>query len=96
MHVQSLFYVSLGLSIASFALFALQIIASIFRSLRATPANARLIGVQQHTVSTSKIMDDVGELAHAFAKAGPISTSAALSIMFMLIALLASGVVKVG
>lgn len=95
MRVEYLFYTSLGLSIASFLIFAAQIAAGIVRSLRTKSADEGLTGVEPHTINASKMMEDVGELAHAFAKAGPISTSAALSIMFMLIALLSSGLVKV-
>jgi hypothetical protein len=91
-----LFYVSLCLSISSFFLFAAQVIANIIVALRSKDRQAGLADVVPHTITASQTMEEVGKLAEAFAKAGPISTSASLSLTFIFIALILSGAVKMG
>lgn len=92
MRVDYLFYVSLAISCGSFALFALQVIMQLFR--RGTAATG--IGdARTQSADPLEAMKELREMAHAFAKAGPIATSAALCVIFGLIAMVASGLVKI-
>ena len=50
--------------------------------------------VQHSAVDPAKIATATGTLAGAFKKAGPAPTAAAMSIMFLLVALIAAGVEK--
>ncbi|MFN3578661.1 MAG: hypothetical protein ACK4TJ_17020 [Tabrizicola sp.] len=79
----ALFTVALGLSVLAFLVFARVVWTA------ARPADAgqgpRIEGVQ---------LPDPGAAAETFAKAGPAATAAALSVFFMFVALLVSGVVE--
>ncbi|MFN4193322.1 MAG: hypothetical protein ACK4FR_10310 [Tabrizicola sp.] len=79
----ALFVVALGLSVLAFVVFA-RIVWTPARP--AEPGQGPQIeGVQ---------LPNPGADAEAFAKAGPAATAAALSIFFMFVALLVSGVVE--
>jgi hypothetical protein len=52
------------------------------------------VTVQHAAVDPVKLASATGSLAGAFKKAGPAPTAAALSVMFMLVALIAAGVEK--
>ena len=79
----ALFYVSLGLSVLAFLVFA--------RIVWTTPRPA---DPGQGPRIEGAGLPDPGAAAEAFAKAGPAATAAALSIFFMFVALLVSGVVE--
>lgn len=79
----ALFYVSLALSILAFMVFA--------RIVWTTPRPA---GPAQGPQIEGVQLPDPAVAAEAFAKAGPAATAAALSIVFMFVALLVSGVVE--
>lgn len=79
----ALFYVSLGLSVLAFLVFA---------RIVWTPARPAEPGQGPQTEGVQ--LPDPGAAAEAFAKAGPAATAAALSIFFMFVALLVSGVVE--
>ncbi len=82
---QMLFYVSAGLSVASFALFAVL-------ALRATKpvVHAQESDVELGMVDAVKVAD----IADKFSKAGPQATAATLSVFFLLVAAASSGIVQ--
>ena len=101
MNASVMFFTAITLSCLSFLLFALQVVALIYRKIRQQRDEAganRGIGdsVQPQTFNAAKTLEVMGGLAHAFAKAGPLPTSAVLCITFGLIALVSSGIIKVG
>ncbi|MFN4203325.1 MAG: hypothetical protein ACK4GM_09735 [Tabrizicola sp.] len=79
----ALFVVALGLSVLACVVFA--------RIVWTTP---RLADPGQGPRIEGAELPDPGAAAEAFAKAGPAATAAALSIFFMFVALLVSGVVE--
>jgi hypothetical protein len=52
------------------------------------------VTVQQAAIDPVKLASVTGNLAGAFKKAGPAPTAAALSVMFLIVALIAAGVAK--
>ena len=83
----ALFWASLVMSVASFCLFAAVLIAA----LRAKPGGGGMEAAPHKGIAPG----DAGDLAGAFGKAGPAATAAALSVFFLFVALLVSGIVKV-
>jgi hypothetical protein len=97
MRIETLFWVSLVLCVLSFVLFALQIIVqtSRTRARRAGSAGEGLGEAEPQSFNPVRMMEEMGELSHSFAKAGPLATTAVLCILFGLIAVLSSGVIKI-
>lgn len=80
-----LFYASLGLCVASFAMFCW---------LAAMAAQARAADKVSRALKDLGISPkDLGGLATAFNTAGPIATAAAMSVFFMIVALAAGNVI---
>jgi hypothetical protein len=70
---------------------------SVLDALKAPPPSARTemgLTVQQSAIDPTKLAAATGSLAGAFKKAGAAPTAAALSVLFLLIALAAAGVDK--
>jgi hypothetical protein len=71
---------------------------SVIDALKAPPPSAQGAGmgvtVQQSTIDPVKLAAATGTLAGAFKKAGPAPTAAALSVLFLLIALAAAAAGK--
>ena len=96
--------VSLILSIANWAVFVFITFAEdipqlkqLFESLTNPPASQPGgigVTVQQSAFDPSKLTAATGSLAGAFKKAGSGPTAAAMSVMFLLLALVAAGVGK--
>jgi hypothetical protein len=67
-------------------------------ALTTPPASATTSGmgltVQQSAIDPVKLASATGSLAGAFKKAGPAPTAAALSVLFLLVALAAAGIEK--
>jgi hypothetical protein len=93
MKADGIFWVAVGLCVASFLLFAGQVIAATIVALRKKAETGAGDALQQ-TLNPLDAMKQLGELAQAFAKAGPVSTSAVLCAFFGAIALASSGVLK--
>ena len=91
MRVTVLFYVSLVICAASFVLFAVQVCLLIFKP---APKPGGIGAAQAQSFDPVEAVKEVREMAHVFAKAGPTATSAALCVVFGMVALLASGLVK--
>lgn len=87
-----LFGVSLGLSVAGFVVFVL----GAWWAHRLALAAARSAGGDTKILENAGMgaLPDAGKLAEAFAKAGTSATAASLSIFFMFVAPLVSGVVE--
>jgi hypothetical protein len=80
-----LFYASLGLSLASFAMFCW---------LAAMAVQARAADRMSRALKDLGISPkDLGGLATAFNTAGPIATAATLSVFFMIVALASGNVI---
>lgn len=93
MRIEALFWVSLCICAVSFLLFAGQIIARTIARPETSGGGAG--GAVQQTLSPAEMAGQMRDLAQAFAKAGPIATSAVLCAFFGLIALISSGVVNI-
>jgi hypothetical protein len=94
--IEVLFWAALVLSILSFLLFAYQVVMQVLRTRPAAPAHVGGAGgATPQAFDISETLKQMGDLAHSFAKAGPISTTAVICIVFALIALISSGVVKI-
>jgi hypothetical protein len=91
-------YVSLLLATLSFLLFAWQVVVLTRQAKDAAPSPgpATASGMAPHAFDLVATLDQMGKLSTTFAKAGPLATTATLSIFFMLVALVASGFVTVG
>ena len=95
MKVDYLFWGSSALCVLGFALFALQIIAQL-RHMRKAPASGGGLGdVQSQALDPVKIIKETGDLARSFATSSPLVPTAVLTVIFALIAVLASGIVKI-
>ncbi len=94
-NVDILFWVSIGLMVLSFLLLGHLIIATTRRSSPTTPTSG-IGGAQPQALDVATLVKDMGELAASFSKAGPVGTIATLCVFFTLVALAASGVVKIG
>ncbi len=81
-----LFYVSAGLSVASFALFAVL-------ALRETKIKEMRQGAEVELGVTDAVK--IADIAEKFQKAGPQATAATLSVFFLLVAAASSGIVSV-
>jgi hypothetical protein len=96
-HADWLFDVSLGLSVAAFGLFAWLVISGLVRkTFVPVSPNTGLGAAEQQSLNVAEIAKQLGDLTNTFAKSGPIPTSAVLCIFFALIALMSSGVIKIG
>lgn len=85
-----IFYVSMTLTVASFALFAWLALATLRPPAASPPIPP---GVQQQGAIPSA--KEIAELAEKLSKAGPMATAATLAVLFLLTSLLASGLVSV-
>jgi hypothetical protein len=94
MKVDYLFWGSSALCVLSFALFALQIIVQL-RHMRKAPASSGLGDIQSQASDPVKIIKETGDLARSFATSSPLVPTAVLTVIFALIAVLASGIVKI-
>ena len=65
-------------------------------ALKAPPSTGTGMGVtvQQSAIDPTKLAAATGSLAGAFKKAGPAPTAAAMSVLFLLVALAAAGVTQ--
>src|SRR5690349_626039 len=61
---------------------------------RPPPAGGMGVTVQQSAIDPVKLAAATGSLAGAFKKAGPAPTAAALSVLFLLVAVAAAGIEK--
>ncbi|QFU07775.1 hypothetical protein PARPLA_02062 [Rhodobacteraceae bacterium THAF1] len=82
--------VSLGLSVASFCLFAV-LALRVTRPVREVEHSGK--SRDAGPMSGGAILDQTGSLAAALGKAGPVGTSAALSMVFLFVAMISSGLV---
>ena len=94
MKVDYLFWGSSALCVLSFVLFALQIIVQLWH-MRKTPAPSGLGDVQSQALDPVKIIKETGDLARSFATSSPLVPTAVLTVIFALIAVLASGILKI-
>jgi hypothetical protein len=92
--IDVLFYGSAGLCALSFLLFAYLVIVQ-QRHTAPTRAGGGLGDAQAQAFDIRETMEEMGKLVKSFAKAGPIATTALLCVMFALMAVLSSGLVKV-
>jgi hypothetical protein len=92
--IDALFWISMVLTVASFGLFGFQIW---HQARRAVPRRESGIGgAQPQALDVGESLKAVGEMAESFAKAGPIATTGTLCALFLIVALITSGVVKIG
>jgi hypothetical protein len=96
LRIEALFWISIVLCVLSFALLAYQVVVQVNRSKPTASSVGGLGDAKPHSLDMIDALKQMGELAGSFAKAGPIGTTAVLCVLFALIALLSSGVVKVG
>jgi hypothetical protein len=98
MPIQALFWISLGLCVFSFLLFAYQVVKHVQRASppAGTPTTGGLGDAQQQSLNIGEALAEMAKLADSFSKAGPMATTASLCIVFSLLALVTSGVVKIG
>jgi hypothetical protein len=87
----ALFWVSLALSAGSFAIFALLV----YLAARPAPAPTGRNPADMEPHKGPMTPKEVTEMAASFSKAGPAATAATLSVFFMSVALVVSGVVKI-
>jgi hypothetical protein len=87
---EALFWTSLVMSVASLGVFVLVAYSAAFPRQSSAPANPMDAGPHGRSVA----LPNASDLASGFAKAGPAATAAALSIFFMFVALVVSGVVE--
>jgi hypothetical protein len=87
-----IFWMSVVLCILSFLLFAGQVVVAALAAARRPAAPTGAGGATQQTINPLDAMKQMAELAQAFAKAGPMSTSAVLCAFFGAIALASSRV----
>jgi hypothetical protein len=95
MRIEVLFYGSAILCALSFLLFAYQVYIHVQRTVPPAAAAAGLEAAQQQAFNVQQTIQQLSRLAQAFSRAGPMATSAVLCILFALIALLSSGVIKI-
>ena len=95
MRIEALFWVSLGISVLSFILFLIQVLGQALKKSDAENSGGAG-GAKQQGLDAGESLKKIGEAAQAFAKAGPISTSATLCALFGLFALVTSGIVRIG
>jgi len=93
-----LFYAVVGLAVASFLLFAYQVVLLTRQTVAKPPTPPRegISGAEAQSFSLKELIAEMGTLSASFAKAGPLATTATLCVFFVLIALVASGIVTVG
>jgi hypothetical protein len=92
--IDILFYGSSVLCGLSFLLFGWQVL----RQLRHTAPVRRNRGLgeaEQQSFDIKETMEEMGKLVQSFAKAGPIATTATLCVLFLLVAVVSSGLVKI-
>jgi hypothetical protein len=93
--VDWLFYGSSVLCIISLLLFCYQVVVQTRRTAP-RPAPEGLGGAAEpHALDLKETIEQMGNLVQSFAKAGPIATTAALCMLFALIAVLSSGLVSI-
>lgn len=84
-------WISLGLSVASFAVFAILAL----RKPPAPPPPERNPADAQPQGMAMPQVGEVADLAEKLGKAGPSATAASLSIFFLVVALIAGGIVEI-
>jgi hypothetical protein len=94
-NIDILFWVSLVLAVVSFGFFLFLAIHHMRRKPKPA-ATGGLAGANAELLDLGKVLDSAGSLSDAFAKAGPGPTSAVLCVVFILVALAASGLVTLG
>jgi hypothetical protein len=93
--IDLLFYGSAALCILSFLLFCYEVIVHMRRT--APPPALRGTGdeTRPEAIDAREAMQEMRSLVQSFAKAGPIPTTAGLCVLFLLIAVISSGLVKI-
>lgn len=92
--IDLLFYGSAALCVLSFLLFCYEVIVHVWRT--ASPRVPRgSEEAQPQAFDAREAMQEMRSLVQSFAKAGPIPTTAGLCVLFFLIAVVSSGLVKI-
>ena len=92
--IDLLFYGSAALCVLSFLLFCYEVIVHVRRT--ASPRAPRgSEEAQPQAFDAREAMQEMRSLVQSFAKAGPIPTTAGLCVLFLLIAVISSGLVKI-
>lgn len=94
---QVLFFIAAGLAVASFALFAYQVVILTKQAMAkpSTPPAQGIDAAVAQSLNLKELISEMGTLSTNFAKAGPLATTATLCVFFIVIALVAGGMVTV-
>jgi hypothetical protein len=93
--IDLLFYGSAALCVLSFLLFCYEVIVHMRRTARPPAPRATGDETRPETFDAREAMQEMRSLVQSFAKAGPIPTTAGLCVLFLLIAVVSSGLVKI-
>jgi hypothetical protein len=89
-------WVTLALSVLNWILFLIAAIQQLFSKVENSQVEAPSLGhTQQHSIDVGNIAERTGSLAISFQKAGIAGTAAAMSMICLLLALIASGIDKI-
>ena len=93
--IDLLFYGSAGLCVLSFLLFCYEVIVHVRRTTPPRAPRGASEEAQPQAFDAREAMQEMRSLVQSFAKAGPIPTTAGLCVLFLLIAVVSSGLVKI-
>ena len=93
--IDLLFYGSAALCVLSFLLFCYEVIVHVRRTAPSRAPRGASEEAQPQAFDAREAMQEMRSLVQSFAKAGPIPTTAGLCVLFLLIAVVSSGLVKI-
>ena len=93
--IDLLFYGSAVLCVLSFLLFCYEVIVHVRRTARPPAPRGTGDEARPDAFDAREAIQEMRSLVQSFAKAGPIPTTAGLCVLFLLIAVISSGLVKI-
>ena len=93
--IDLLFYGSAALCVLSFLLFCYEVIVHVRRTALPRAPRGASEEAQPQAFDAREAMQEMRSLVQSFAKAGPIPTTAGLCVLFLLIAVVSSGLVEI-